>query len=95
MVNLLELTECENGVVIFRETMKGFVANWSSINGIPRLSAGAIVGQGDGDDLVEIDQEDVDPDIYDLALQLAGPDEVPARFWENEEVTVVTFFLWD
>ena len=55
---------------------------------------GDIVVRSDGNDLVEIDQEDVDADVYDLACNLAGEIEVPARFWQNESVTIVTFFMW-
>jgi len=96
-MNLQELTRFESGVVVFKENCKGFVTNWSAIEGIPRLFATGFIGLGDGDDLEQV--YSVDHQYLNLALDLGKEEsgeevEIEAIF-ENDEVAVFTFIGWN
>ena len=102
-MNLQELTGYESGVVVFKESNKGIAINWSSIEGIPRIFVTGVIGLGDGDDLQTVEENDVDQDLIDTALELAKEDHVNNNvkedpeidgMWENNECIIVTFDGW-
>lgn len=107
-MNLQELTRYESGAVIFKESEEGFITNWSSFNGIPRLFVTDTIGLNDGDDLKEV--EEIYSWAFDLALELAQEDcdsvleeggtlcneELKIdKMYENDEVIIITFEGWN
>lgn len=107
-MNLQELTGYESGAVIFKDSKEGFITNWSSFNGIPRLFVTGFIGLNDGNDLKEV--AEIDAWAYDLALELAQEDcdrvleeggilcnnELKVdKMYENDEVIIVTFEGWN
>ena len=97
-MNLMNLKGYESGVVIYTPVgamMEGFVANWSSIDGLPRILATGLIGLGDGDDL---QPGEPSQDEIDMALELAREeDDSPEidRVWSNDSAVVFTFKGWN
>ena len=100
-MNLQELTGYESGTVIFKNTKEGFITNWSSFNGIPRLFVTGFIGLNDGNDLKAVAK--IDAWAYDLALELAQLEDCDRvlnelkidKMYENDEVIIVTFEGWN
>ncbi len=98
-MNLMQLTGYESGVCIFGN--EGFVSNWSSIDGIPRICMGMWqLGSDDGNDLKPTE---VTEDELEFAQQLIDDDpdcecetdkETVDAAWRNEDVLIITFKEW-
>ena len=105
-MNLQELTGYESGAVIFKESNEGFITNWSSVEGIPRLFVTGIIGLDDGEDLEKVDNSEYIQFALELAQEecdmilseggtLCVDDNHIDGIWENETVVVVTFQDWN
>ncbi len=99
-MDLMQLTGYESGVCIFDN--EGFVSNWASIDGIPRIFMGMFqLGMGDGDDL---EPTEVTEDELEFARQLIEDDsdcecddteDKVAGAWRNDDVLIITFEGWN
>lgn len=97
-MNLMTLTGCESGAVIFgseQTAIEGFIVDWHLIDGIPRLFAGEFVGLGDGDDLRPAELTDYERKIAIAFAKNEGEkDPKPDKAWRNAEVLIVAFEDW-
>jgi len=91
------VTHFESGAVIFKKAQEGFIANWSNINGIPRLFVMSFIGLSDGENIKEV--EKLDQWIIELANLLAvdegDKEPIIAGMFEDDEVALVTFEDWN
>ena len=65
--NLMALTQQESGMVIYPDG-EAIICNWSSVNGMPRLSFAGVIGLGSDSEIYDIrNAEEIDVDEDDIS----------------------------